>query len=283
MLNLGLRFDATQFRFSGLSTSDSLLQPRVGMNYSLTDSTQLHVFYGKFFQPSAVENLRTTFNALHMKPEPYDIQAEKDDYYEAGIAQQLGKTQVAQLNFYYKDAVNMLDEAQLLNTSLSQPYNYAVGFGYGAELSLKGKLTEDWSQFVNYSYTIAKGKGISGGAWAMNEPVSDSYQFLDHVQVHTANMGVTYAKNFWWWTGQGAYGSGLRTGEEKEISLPSHFTFDTTLGYEFHGDHWWSKMRVSGDVLNILDNRYPITLGNGFNGSHYAAGRQFFIRLAKYL
>lgn len=56
---------------------------------------------------------------------------------------------------------------------------------------------------------------------------------------------------------------------------------DTTLGYEFKGDTWWSRWKASFDVLNIFDNAYPITLANGFNGSHYAPGRQFFVRLTK--
>ena len=42
-------------------------------------------------------------------------------------------------------------------------------------------------------------------------------------------------------------------------------------------------MKVSGDVLNVFDTAYPITIANGFNGSHYAAGREFFVRLTKEL
>ncbi len=280
-LNIGLRFDATQFRFADARSSDSMLQPRVGLSYLLTDTTQLHFYYGKLFQPAAAENLRTSYDAESNEPTTYDIRAEKDDYYEVGVAQQFLGKQIAQFNVFYKDAENMLDDAQLHNTSLLQPYNYAKGYAYGAELSVRGKVTEDWSEYVNYSYTIAKGKGISGGQWASGAPESDAYQFLDHVQVHTANMGVTYSKNYFWWTGQSLFGSGLRTGAQKEKSLPSHITFDTTVGYEFHGKSWLSQFRLSGDVLNILDNRYPITIANSFTGSHYAAGRQFFVRLQK--
>ena len=66
-------------------------------------------------------------------------------------------------------------------------------------------------------------------------------------------------------------------------NLPAHLTFDTTVGYEFHGDEWYSRFKVSADVLNIFDNAYPITIANGFNGSHYAAGREIFVRLSKEL
>ena len=282
-LDAGLRFDATQFQFSGVNSNDSMLQPRVGLSFLATDTTKLHVFYGRLFQPSQVENLRTTFNAVNPQPEPYDIKAEKSDYFETGVSQQFLQTQLATLNVYYKNAQNMLDEAQLLNTSIAQPYNYADGYSYGVEFSVRGQVTQEWSEYFNYSYNIAKGRGLSGGAWASDEPASVDYQFLDHVQVHTANAGLTYSKNSFWWSGQGVFGSGLRTGHEKEISLPSHFTYDTTVGYEFKGDTWLSRFRLSADVLNILDNRYAITIANGFNGSHYAAGRQYFLRLTKLL
>jgi outer membrane receptor protein involved in Fe transport len=277
-LNAGLRYDATQFVFSGLRPTDGLLQPRIGLNYMATETTKLHVFYGKLFQPAPVENLRYQFNPTtgsFTALTSYDIKAEKDNYYEVGVAQQFLDKQVAMLNVYYKDGENVLDDAQILNTSIAQPYNFATGYAYGVELSVKGQINDVWSEYANYSYGIAKGKGIEGVAEC------SGYQFLDHTQVHTANAGLTYTRNSFWWTVQGLYGSGLRTGACNSISLPGHFTMDTTAGYEFKGSSWYSNFRLSGDVLNIFNNTYPITIANGFNGSHYAAGRQFFVRVAK--
>ncbi len=280
VLNAGLRFDAAQFSFGSLSSTDSMLQPRVGLNYRATETTTLHVFYGKLFQPAPVENLRYQFDPIRgrlVSLSSYDIKAEKDDYYEAGVAQQILGTQVASLNVYYKDGVNVLDDFQFLNTPIAQPYNFSTGFAYGVELSLKGRVTEDWSDYFNYSYSIAMGQDIHSVAGESGP----GYQMLDHVQVHTANGGLTYVKNNFWWTGQMLLGSGLRTGQFNSINLPSHFTADTTVGYQFRGSHFLSDFKISFDVLNILDNRYPITIANGFNGSHYAPGRQLFVRLAK--
>ena len=284
ILNAGVRFDATQFSFADVSPTDSALQPRLGLSYFPWENTKLHVFYGRLFQPAPVENLRDTFlatgsgNGSPAELQPYDIKAEQDNYYEAGIAQQFGNSHVASLNVYYKSAIHMLDDAQLLNTSIAQPYNFDDGYAYGVEFSLKGKITEDISDYFNYTYEIAKGRGISGGIFAFpaGQTPSTDFQYLDHVQVGTANAGLTYAKNHVWSTVQGLYGSGLRTGQNNSISLPSHLTFDATLGYEFHGDSWLSKFKLSGDVLNIFNNVYPITIANGFNGSHYAAGREFY-------
>ena len=150
-LNAGVRYTATQFNFSGLTPSDGLLQPRIGLNYLPGDSTKLHVFYGKLFMPAPVENLRVAFSNLEGSAlTPYDIKGEKDDYFEFGIDQQFLQTQLATMNVYYKTATNMLDDAQLLNTSLTQPYNYKEGFAYGLELSVKGQINEDWSEYANY-------------------------------------------------------------------------------------------------------------------------------------
>jgi outer membrane receptor protein involved in Fe transport len=284
ILNAGVRFDATQFRFADVSPTDDYVQPRIGLNYMATETTKFHVFYGKLFMPAPVENLRDTFVAVGGGNQlaPYDIKAEKDDYYEFGVAQQFAESQVVAVNVYYKNATNMLDDAQLLNTSIAQPYNYATGYAYGIELSIKGQIDSDWSDYLNYSYEIAKGKGISGGLFT-GVPVNPGYQFLDHVQEHTANAGVSYTKDHFWGSAQGLFGSGLRTDPDNSASLPSHFSMDLTAGYEFHGDSWLSRFKVSGDILNVLNNVYPITIANGFNGSHYAAGREFFIHLTKEL
>ncbi len=287
-LNAGLRFSATQFHFPEDHSSDSLWQPRIGLNYLATDTTKLHVYYGRLFQPAPLENLRTAFDQANGATTPsfYDIKAEKDHYYEFGVDQQIGQSHVTSLNVYYKKATNMLDDSQLLSTSIAAPYNYAEGYAYGIEYSLRGKIDRNWSDYLNYSYEIAKGKNINGGSFAVDEPPpQDTYIYLDHVQVHTANAGLTYATDRYYGTVQGLFGSGLRTGDNNSDHLPGHVSFDLSAGYNFGNaaSDWLSRWRVSGDILNIFDNVYPITIANGFNGSHYAAGREFFIRLTKEL
>ena len=282
ILNAGLRFDATQFSFgSGIASSDFLFQPRVGLNYLVSDETKIHAYYGKLFQPAAVESLRYEDNGGSLSAlVPYDLKAEKDDFFEVGIAHEIFPKQVVLLNLYYKYGVNILDDHQLLNTSIAQPYNFASGYAYGAEFSWKGQVGEDWSHYLNYSYGIAEGLESSGGIGIPNG--NTSYQMLDHVQVHTANAGVTFQKNSYWWTLQGLVGSGLRTGPDNSLNLPFHFSLDTTVGYQFKKDlGFLSGVKVSADLLNIFNNVYPITIANGFNGSHYAAGRQLFFRVSK--
>jgi outer membrane cobalamin receptor len=286
ILNAGLRFDATQFVFPDATATDYLLEPRVGLTVLVGDNTKFHAFYGKLFMPAPPEDLRDTFNNLGQgQLTPYDIKAEKDDYFEVGVGQQIGNELVS-VNAYYKDATNMLDETQLLNTAIAQPYNFEKGYAYGVEVSVNGKIDDQWSDFANYSFEIAKGEGINGGIFAFPSGTTygpTDYQYLDHCQIHTASGGFTYNPGDLWFTAQGLFGGGLSTGDNNALRLPSHFTLDGTLGYAFKKDSWFNGLKVSMDVLNVFDNTYPIFIANGFNGNHYEAGRQFIFRLTEKL
>jgi outer membrane receptor protein involved in Fe transport len=285
VVNGGIRFDATQFVFPDTTSTDSNWGPRVGISLLPTESTKFHVFYGKLFMPAPAEDLRDTFVNLGQGNQlaPYDIKAEKDDYFEAGLAQQAGE-QLFTLNTYYKFATNMLDETQLLNTAIAQPYNFATGYAYGVEFSMRGKIDKDWSEFANYSYEIAEGQGISGGLFAFPAGTNFEpgvYQFLDHCQIHTANGGLTYNPGDVWITAEGLFGGGLSTGPNNSLRLPSHFTADLTLGYAFKKDSGLAGMKASLDVLNVFDNPYVIFIDNGYNGNHYENGREFIFHLVK--
>lgn len=284
-VNYGLRYSATQFNSQGISSQDGLLQPRVGVEYLVTETTKLHAFYGKLFQPAPFEDLRDAFQSTGSFATPYDLKAEKDDFYEVGIAQQVGEAHLVRAAYYYKDATNMLDDTQLLSTAIAQPYNFEHGFATGLEFSIAGQLNSHWSDFFNYAYEDARGEGISGGTFAFSAsnpaPAAGTYLFLDHVQLNTANAGVTYKAESFWSTLTGIYGSGLRTRSDNGGALPGHTTFDYTIGYSFHDTDWWSKWHVSLDLINILNNSYPVTIANGYNGNHYAPGQEWFLHIAK--
>jgi outer membrane cobalamin receptor len=286
-VNLGLRWTDVQYFFPDNQVGYSQWQPRIGVSYMPDERTKLHAYYGRLFMPAPLEDLHEVFYQSNLaqgnaQPATYDIKPEKDNFFEVGIARDVAGTHVMSFNVYYKLATDMLDDSQLLNTAIATPYNYSQGYAYGAEFSVHGKLTPELSDFFNYSYDIAKGENISGGSFAFSTPQPvNTFNYLDHVQVHTANYGLTYAKNNYYGTVEGLYGSGLRTGPNNSASLPEHFTYDVTLGYKFTGDSWWAKWKVQGDVLNVFDNLYPITIANGYNGSHYSAGRELYVRLTK--
>jgi len=291
VLSGGVRFDATQYTLniggaSGqVQDNDSNWGPRVGLSILASEDTKFHLFYGKLFMPAPPEDLKDTFVALGQGTQaiPYDIKAEKDDYFEVGWAQQVGD-QLFTLNGYYKYAVDMLDETQLLNTGIDQSFNYDTGYAYGVEASLRGAMDKDWSYFANYTFCIAEGEGIGGGDFALTGGQTvgpGEWQYLDHDEINTANFGLTYNPGDLWITAQGYYGGGLSSGPDLSERLPGHFTVDATLGYAFKKGSGLNGLKASLDVINISDNPYVIFLNDGFNNNHYENGREFIFRLAE--
>ena len=291
-VNIGLRFDYMQANYSDAQPSYDQLEPRVLLSYLVTPSTKAHAFYGRLFNVPLFEDLHDTFASLAGQAgqtiTPYDIKPEKDNYYELGVDQQIGpkdggSTQVAAFTAYYKQATDLLDDAQLLNTALQQPFNWAKGYAYGLEFSLRGKVAEHWSNYFNYAFGMARGSDISGGLYAIPGGTASTggYQTLDHAQRHTASAGMTYSDKGYWTTLVGKYGSGLPTGPNNSETAPGHYSWDTTVGYEFLSKDWMEHLKFSVDVLNIFDNRYAIFIANGFNGSYYAAGREVLGHISK--
>jgi outer membrane cobalamin receptor len=290
VLNAGLRYDAIQDLFADASSVDGMFQPRLGLNYSPWERTKFHLFYGALFQPAPAEDLRDSFSQVTGNLQPYDIKSEKDTYYEAGAAQQWGG-QLLSVNTYYKDAVNLLDDTQLLNTAITEPYNYAKGYVYGTEASINGKFLEHFSESLTYTYEIAQGYGASGGLFALppaallaeEQGGADFWQYLDHCQINSANADLAWSLGGFSVGFTGLYGSGLRTGYDNTVSLPPHFTVDGTVAYAVRGSAWLEDFKLALDVTNIFDDVYPIFIDNGFNGSHYVAPTEFTVHLIKTL
>jgi outer membrane receptor protein involved in Fe transport len=281
-----------QFQFTSDATQSALFEPRLGINYMLTQQTKLHAFYGRFFMPAPVEDFRASYAATQSVTGPsqcpagqlctYDIKAEVDDSFEVGVDQELG-SHLLKLSSYYRHGSNALDDQQLLNTNLLQPVNYIESQAYGIDLSVAGKLAPNWSDFLNYSYNISQVRGINGGIFAMPPgqfPI-DQFVALDEEQLHTVSSGATWATDQKWCTLQALYGSGFHTGPNNTSGLPGHFTLNSTIGYKFEHDSKFSGFKTSVDVMNIFDNHYVIALQNNFNSNHYAAGREWMVHLAK--
>ena len=275
-LQVGLRWDMIAYQFGTESSLDAQLSPRIGTAYFLDSDTKCHASYSRLFQPAPLENLRLAFNSLSSHPEltVYDIKAQRDNFYEIGISKQWNN-HVIGLTSYYRESTNVIDNARLLNTSLVQPFNLAQGYAYGLEVSGKGQIASNWSYFSNYAFCVAKGRGLSGGLFAIDpDDISEEWQTLDHVQSHTFSTGLNYTMDRWDMICQARYGSGLATGPSNSGQLPSYVTIDSSFGHRFDWGTVWFE------ILNLTDVSYPLGANNGFNGPAYAVGRQFFIRIS---
>ena len=115
-----------------------------------------------------------------------------------------------------------------------------------------------------YSYQYTEGAGGVTGGLTDFEPPEEGYFFLDHDQRHTLSTGVNLTLPWRAWADFNAnYGSGFVDGEGPE-HLPSHETFDLSLGKSF-GEKW--DVRLTG--LNLSNHRYLLDNSNTFGGTHY--------------
>ncbi len=77
------------------------------------------------------------------------------------------------------------------------------------------------------------------------------------------------------------YGSGMRTGQTNDRTLPAHVTVDVSLRHVFDV---WGLPEAAVDLLNVGDERWAYRIGNAsIVGSAYAPLRRVFGRVTWHL
>lgn len=139
--SLGLRQD-----YYSLLTSRAQLQPRLGASYQLIEGrTVLRVAYNRLFQTPPNENLliaNSESAARLFAPLLLDrgvfrrIRPERQNFYEAGLQQALGRRASLSLAVYHKDGVDQQDNNSFFNTPIIFPTSLASIRVNGAEARL---------------------------------------------------------------------------------------------------------------------------------------------------
>ncbi len=283
----GVRLDAQDVAYLGTSLPPTVTvgpSARLGASYAFTEDLVLHAFGGYLWQPptelDAPTAARILVPGLAGQTIPIDLQPEKDEYAEVGIADRFFRKLTASLTVWGRLAQDQLDEVNVGNTNLLAEYNFAHGRAAGVEAALDAVANKELTGFANVSWETGQGQGIESEKYLFpqSQVTDPSWQTLDHVQTWTANAGFDLhdaaekshlAVLF-------NYGSGLRTGANNDLTVPPHSTFDLTLRHRFdvvlHPE-------LAVDVFNAFDEIYAIRIANGFVGSAYGPLRQFDVRL----
>ncbi len=224
-VNYGARFDEFYSSFD----HENQPSPRVNLIYQPTDATTLHAGYSRYFTPPPVEAVSAStlsrFNGTsgstgNNQNDP--VQAERANYFDAGLSQKVAEGLTLGLDGYYKSARNQLDDGLFGQTLILDAFNYTQGLIYGVELT--GSYTHGGlSIYANLAYSIARGKNWSssqflfgaGGPGTDLNYVHNNWIYLDHDQRVSGSFGVSYL----WKQTHGStrvycdalYGSGLRT------------------------------------------------------------------------
>ena len=136
-MNYGVRFDHYNAFSSGSQTS-----PRVNFVWQPLTATTVHVGYSKYFSPPPFELVgseslgqfaNTTAAPNVLKDDP--VTAERSNYYDFGVEQNVSKALTVGVDSYFKQATDLIDEGQFGAPIILTPFNYAHGQVYGVELT----------------------------------------------------------------------------------------------------------------------------------------------------
>jgi outer membrane receptor protein involved in Fe transport len=269
-LNYGLRGDRYQ-----LARIESQLSPRVGLVWQATGSTTVHAGYSRYFTPPATEMIASaniakfdgTTNAVPDNGNNTPL-AERSDYFDAGISQNLGSAWTVGVDAYYRKVQRLQDEGQFGAALIYSTFNYARGRVKGLEFTanyVQGPL----SAYFNASLGKAIGERIITSQYNFSPDdlayIDGHYIFLDHDQKLTSSGGVNYALDDD--TRVGAdylFGSGLRKdgAVPNGASLPAYFQLNLNVSHDFAFDRF-GRLHTQLALINALDRTYELRDGSG--------------------
>ncbi|HIE5354065.1 TPA: TonB-dependent receptor [Stenotrophomonas maltophilia] len=271
-VNYGVRGD----RYTAFGRTEGQLSPRVGVVWNASDSTTLHAGYSRYFTPPASELIARDDIALYdgtSNQQPSDGNAtplaERSDYYDIGISQQIGERLTLGVDAYDRRVARLQDEGQFGAAYLYSTFNYRRGHIRGLEFSADYS-DGPFSAYFNAAYNKAIGTEVITGQYNLDPDalgyVADHWIHLDHDQKLTSSGGVSYA--FAGHNRIGAnyvFGSGLRSDTESVPNggeLPSYLQVNLSAGHDFNADSG-HPLHAQLALVNALDRSYQLRDGGG--------------------
>lgn len=296
---LTLNFGARADDFNSSFDNEHQISPRVNLVYQPSDSTTLHLGYSRYFTPPPVENVSgasvakfdgTSNAAATDRDDP--VKAERSNYLDIGISQEMMLGFQVGVDGYFKRAVNQLDDGLFGQTLILSAFNYAQGRVFGVELT--GSYTQGGlSAYVNLARSEAKGKDWDSAEFlfALSDLayVKNHWIHLDHDQTLSGTFGTAYV----WTEAIGStrlytdvlYGTGLKTDATAPDgtnipnggSVPSYATLNLGGEQSFkvaRGRQWKARL----DVINLTNKSYELRNGTGVgvNAAQFGMRRGFF-------
>ncbi|KOQ68037.1 TonB-dependent receptor [Stenotrophomonas maltophilia] len=271
-VNYGLRGD----RYTAFGRTEGQLSPRLGVVWNAGDSTTLHAGYSRYFTPPASELIARDDIALYdgtSNQQPSDGNAtplaERSDYYDIGISQQIGEHLTLGVDAYDRRVARLQDEGQFGAAYLYSTFNYRRGHIRGLEFSADYS-DGPFSAYFNAACNKAIGTQVITGQYNLDPDalayVADHWIHLDHDQKLTSSGGVSYA--FAGHNRIGAnyvFGSGLRSDTESVPNggeLPSYLQVNLSAGHDFNADSG-HPLHAQLALVNALDRSYQLRDGGG--------------------
>ncbi len=158
----------------------TMISPRLGVAFPITDRGILHFSYGHFYQMPTLRRLyRTSIFGAGLNPTVgyANLRPEKTVLYEFGLQQQLTNILAIEANAFYKDIRDLLAlQALHYDSEKYGPSNYNIYLNkdYGNVKGFTFSLTKRYDRFtkttafLDYSYQVTEGNSVSSGAFYYN-------------------------------------------------------------------------------------------------------------------
>jgi len=173
----------------------------LGVSFPISDVTQMHFNYGKFFQRPDLDRLylgydffesRVTDGSYYPFASP-NLEPEKTTQYEVGMTHQLGEATSFDLTAYYKDVTD-LTQIHHQAPAVPNEYDYYSNTDYGTvkgvEIGFNMRRTNHIAMNVKYTLSWANGTGSNQDtgyqiAWKNATGIIKAVSPLDYDQRHS--------------------------------------------------------------------------------------------------
>jgi len=281
-LNYGGRYDIVdQF------DHQNQFSPRANLTLQATSSTTLHAGYAKYFTPPSFEavsqrNVAATNNTTNQFAGTRDdpVRAERGDYFDVGVTQQIGSDFKTGLDGYYKEAENQIDSGQFGAAIIETEFNYKKGNVYGLEWT-NSYDHGGFSAYGNLALSRAEGTDIDSQQFQFNPAalayIKDHWIYLDHNQAVTASAGISYTWENTKLYADFLYGNGLRAGFANEQKLPPYYPLNFGVEQTIHLTKN-EDVKLRFDIVNVTDQVYELRAGTGVGvgAPQYGPRRAFY-------
>jgi hypothetical protein len=289
----GARFDLENGAYTGASNTppDLLLagpSARLGFTFALTEHALLHASAGYVWSNPQTLDVPVVAQAFGLFTGPVpagdNLKAEKDQQADVGLTYRVPRRLKLNVTAWGRISQDTIDWNPVGASAVLVNYNWARGRAIGVDLSVDAVVDEVLTFFGNVSPQIAETEGVDSAQYLFTPSAVNytGWSELDHTQFLTMNFGAdlhepTDAPRSHL-SALVQYGSGLRTGPDFNENLPAHCTLNVTLRHKFDlGPGLQPEVAV--DVLNALNEAYPLRIADGYFGSSYGAPRRVNLRL----
>lgn len=266
----GIRIES--FGFSKQLT----ISPRISLNFSLTNSQQITLASGIYYQEPVYSDLADL-------PESETLGLEKIIQTIVSYKLHLNPNLKFMAEFWYKDFDNII-VTPIASSVLRN--NNGFGWGRGIDLSLNQKLNKKWHGIISYSYMDVKindGDGLGYYPFTFSQP----HQFNSMLS-YKLNKNWSFSGKFRFATGRpmdnyiihkNVLNSNIKDYYSMELKgknqgrLPNFTSIDLRVNYAVQV----SKFRIISffDVVNIMNKQ----IANNLNFNH-VLGKPFYDGLA---